>query len=391
MPWWFSERDKKERQVLESARSETVAVDAAPARSVPQVPWRQVGVFLVLAFGLSWLLDLILWRAGGLRVPAATLTLQARMLLPAFSALVLGMFYFTGSPLYFRTEHSAARLYLYFYLFLTVVYIALALASLANPELLAFTARVTLVLLFLGLVMAIVTRFVAGRPACARLGLAGAPLKYWFLYGAGLVLFYILQTALNYVFSLGKTPDLAALLPPGSTPSLSPLALRAALSLNTVVVGPFLGLVLAFGEEYGWRGYLQSELVKIGRVKGVLALGVIWGLWHAPIILMGYNYPGYPVLGVILMIFYTTGLSFFFGYAVLKTGSIWLAAYLHALNNQVLAYLAIAVYAPKNPAFSFGIGLPGLLLLGLAVLLILRDPLWREGKAEESYALRSSE
>jgi uncharacterized protein len=167
---------------------------------------------------------------------------------------------------------------------------------------------------------------------------------------------------------------------------MSPVVLRAALAANTVLIGPFLGLVLAFGEEYGWRGYLQSELVKIGRIKGILVLGIIWGLWHAPLILMGYNYPGYPLLGVILMTCYTIGLAYFLGYAVLKTGSIWLAAYLHALNNQALAYMAIAVYAPKNPALSFGIGVPGLVLLGLVVLLILRDPLWREDNQGEASA-----
>jgi uncharacterized protein len=366
--------------VLEPASNRTDATSSARylADNVPRLRWGQVGVFLTLAFGLAWLLDLVLWRAGGLRVPAATLALQARMLLPAFSALVLGIFFFRNSPLYFRTEHSAARLYLYFYLLLTIVYVVFALVSLARPELLALTARVSLLLAVLGLLLAILLRFVAGRPAYARLGLAGAPLKYWLLYGAGLVLFYLLQTALNYVFGLGKAPELASLLPPGVAPGLPTVALRATLAINTILIGPFLGLVLAFGEEYGWRGYLQGELVKIGRIKGVLLLGVIWGLWHAPLILMGYNYPGYPLWGILLMVLYTTGLAFFLGYAVLKTGSIWLAAYLHALNNQTLAFLALTVYTPTNPALSFDIGLPGLVLMGLVVLLILRDPLWRE-------------
>ena len=261
---------------------------------------------------------------------------------------------------------------------LTVVYIAFALVSINTPQLLTVTASVSLLLSVLGLLLVIVLRFVSGRPAFARLGLAGAPLKYWLLFGAGVVLFYALQTALNYVFGLGKSVDLPALLSQQAAPGLSPVAMRAALAVNTVLIGPFLGLVLAFGEEYGWRGFLQSELVKIGRVKGILALGIIWGLWHAPIILMGYNYPGYPLLGVILMTLYTTGLAFFLGYAVLKTGSIWLAAYLHALNNQTLAFLAGTVYAPENPALSFGIGLPGLIILAVVVLFILRDPLWRE-------------
>ena len=100
-----------------------------------------------------------------------------------------------------------------------------------------------------------------------------------------------------------------------------------------MLLGPILGLVITFGEEYGWRGYLQSELFKLGRVRGVLLLGVIWGVWHWPLILMGYNYPGHPLLGVVLMTLYTMGLGIVLSYAVLKSGSVLLAAFLHALSQ----------------------------------------------------------
>jgi membrane protease YdiL (CAAX protease family) len=67
------------------------------------------------------------------------------------------------------------------------------------------------------------------------------------------------------------------------------------LFVQTVLVGPLLGLLMGFGEEYGWRGYLQSELIKIGKRRGVLLLGLIWGAWHYPVIWMGHNYPGQPL------------------------------------------------------------------------------------------------
>lgn len=145
-----------------------------------------------------------------------------------------------------------------------------------------------------------------------------------------------------------------------------------------MVLSPFLGLLIAFGEEYGWRGYLQGELVKLGKARGILLIGIIWGVWHAPIIVMGYNYPGYPVAGVFVMTGYTVMLAFVLGYAVLKTGSVWLAAYLHALNNQVFSTLVVLVYAPNDSIFSFGGGLYGIATMAVIVLLILRDPVWRE-------------
>ena len=45
--------------------------------------------------------------------------------------------------------------------------------------------------------------------------------------------------------------------------------------LNSLVVGPLLGLVIAFGEEYGWRSYLQGALINLERIKGVLLVGLI--------------------------------------------------------------------------------------------------------------------
>ncbi len=56
--------------------------------------WTHVAWFLGLAFGLSWLVDLVLYLNGGLNNPATMLMLQFQMLLPAFSAMFLGVFFF---------------------------------------------------------------------------------------------------------------------------------------------------------------------------------------------------------------------------------------------------------------------------------------------------------
>ena len=54
-----------------------------------KVNWSQVAWFLGLAFGLSWLVDLVLYLNGGLTSPIAKLLLQFQMLMPAFSAILL--------------------------------------------------------------------------------------------------------------------------------------------------------------------------------------------------------------------------------------------------------------------------------------------------------------
>jgi hypothetical protein len=57
---------------------------------------------------------------------------------------------------------------------------------------------------------------------------------------------------------------------------------------------------------------------------------------------------------------------------------VWTAAYLHALNNQAMSFFMVALVTPVSIAMSFGIGLPALILCALVILLILRDPIWKE-------------
>ena len=208
--------------------------------------------------------------------------------------------------------------------------------------------------------------------------MAGGKARIWFVFGLGLVAFYAIQTWLNYIFKLGTLVDLKTAFPQMIDINLSPALLMLSLVMNTVVIGPFLGLIVSFGEEYGWRGFLQSELTKLGRIRGVFLVGVIWGIWHWPIIWMGYNYPGQPLLGSLFMVAYCVILAYFLAYAVFKSKGVWTAAYLHALNNQTWSFFVIALVTPTSVLFSFGIGLPALLLGAIVVLLLLRDPIWKE-------------
>jgi membrane protease YdiL (CAAX protease family) len=337
--------------------------------------WRHVGAFLGLTFGLTWLLDLAIYLRGGLQIPGIVASLQLQMLLPAFSAIVLSLFFFPESPIYRKKPAGRGRWFYYYFLLLTLIYAFGALAIWLSPSqsTIALLATIPLILAFLGLLILIVLRFTDGRDAMARVWLAWGNGRYWLLFGLGFVAYYVLQAALNAYTGLGGTK----LTPPPSPPGLSPNIFLILAAVQSVLLAPILAIVIAFGEEYGWRGYLQSELFKLGRVRGVLLLGVIWGAWHWPLILMGYNYPGHPLLGMLLMALYTIGLAVVLGYAVLKSGSVLLSAYLHALNNQVVAFIAAMGFKPFDNTFSFDIGIYGIVTLAIVAFFILRDPIWR--------------
>ncbi len=58
-----------------------------------------------------------------------------------------------------------------------------------------------------------------------------------------------------------------------------------------VFLGPALNIFTTFGEEWGWRGYLVPKTAaRLRIVPTLLVTGVIWGLWHAPLTIIGHNY-----------------------------------------------------------------------------------------------------
>ena len=341
------------------------------------VNWFRVACFLGLAFGLSWLVDLVIYLTGGLAKPGTNLLLQFQMLMPAFSAMLLGTFFFKDSPIFYRSNRGLSRWFVYFYLLLTGLYLVGAIIALLETAWMASIGSLLLIPSFLGLILLVALRLRGGPNTFVDAGMAGGQARIWFGYGLGVVAFFGLQTWLNYVFKLGTPVDLQTAFPQMAAANLPPLALLLSIAFNAVLLGPFLGLIITFGEEYGWRGFLQPQLIRLGRIRGVLLLGVIWGIWHWPIIWMGYNYPGQPVLGSLLMVGYCVILAFFLAHAVFKSKGVWTAAYLHALANQTLSFFILFVFAPTSVLFSFGIGLPALALGAIVVLVLLRDPVWK--------------
>lgn len=155
-------------------------------------------------------------------------------------------------------------------------------------------------------------------------------------------------------------------------------AFWAGLVVN-LVIGFLVGWIFYFGEEFGWRIYLQDRLfILFGGLKGVLLLGIIWGLWHSGLILMGMNYPGQPVLGNTVMILLTVVMGIFYSFAVLKTGSVWIAVVLHLITDTMepLAWLYLSY--PTDMIFSFGTGIYGIIIMGVIAVILLRCDIWEQ-------------
>ena len=109
--------------------------------------------------------------------------------------------------------------------------------------------------------------------------------------------------------------------------------------IQAITYAPFLNMVFAVGEEVGWRGYMTPVLQHmIGRKKGLILAGVIWGIWHAPlIVLAGYEYGtgyfGAPVSGVLIFCVFTIALAIISTWLYEKTDCIWIPAIFHGAIN----------------------------------------------------------
>jgi uncharacterized protein len=103
-----------------------------------------------------------------------------------------------------------------------------------------------------------------------------------------------------------------------------------------LMVSALVVTLFTFGEEYGWRGYLLPRLLPLGEIRASLLLGLIWGVWHLPLLLAGLNYPGVNVfLAIIIFTFVTVALSFTYTwFYVASSGSVLVAAVFHASTNQ---------------------------------------------------------
>ncbi len=145
-----------------------------------------------------------------------------------------------------------------------------------------------------------------------------------------------------------------------------------------LAAGPTSNALVGFGEEVGWRGFLQRELAPLGFWRSSFLIGAMWGIWHAPLVLQGHNYPQHPALGAGMMTVWCMLMSPLFAFVRLKAKSVIPAAIMHGTINAV-AGLAFGAVEGGNDLMVGLSGLSGFIVLAVANLLLLAA---RPGRAE---------
>lgn len=141
--------------------------------------------------------------------------------------------------------------------------------------------------------------------------------------------------------------------------------------MQGLIAGITVNAIAGFGEELGWRGFLLKQFKDMNFMKASILIGFIWGIWHAPMILMGHNYPDHPVAGVFMMTILCILLSVILLYITIKSKSVIAAAIMHGTMNAT-AGISIMLIEGGN---DLTVGMPGVagfitLIIAIAVLFV---------------------
>jgi membrane protease YdiL (CAAX protease family) len=139
---------------------------------------------------------------------------------------------------------------------------------------------------------------------------------------------------------------LSALLSPAFGPHLFPL-------------GILFGLVPGFVEEIGWSGYVFPKMqARYGSLRGSLLLGVLWGLWHLPVInYLGAAYPhgSYWLPYALAFIVAMTAMRVLIAWVYTNTTSVLLAQLLHVSSTASLVVLGPSPVSPAQEALWYAV------------------------------------
>ncbi|WP_288871775.1 CPBP family intramembrane glutamic endopeptidase [uncultured Microbacterium sp.] len=290
------------------------------------VHWPAVAAFVLIACALAWVVVLPLWLGRGLAEPISTVLLPVMMFTPAIATLVVTFVMKVPGP------GRRAR--------------------------------------FLGLWPL--------RPAKRVVWLMVAG---WLVPPLLVALSILLSAALGFV-QLDLTFSAFASQLEGALPDgvpVPPVGAVVLAQLALLPVGALFNSVFAFGEEIGWRGWLLPALRPLGTWPALVLSGVIWGLWHSPVILLGYNFGRTDITGVLFMIGGCVAWGVLLGWLRLRSASVWPAVIAHGSLNAAGGLIVLFAAAQPDLALAGPLGVAAWIVLTVvAAVLVLTGQFRRQ-------------
>jgi uncharacterized protein len=298
---------------------------------LPSIDFRRVIIFLLIAFGIAWITAFVIYETGGLA--------NSPSLLPGVPGISLALV-----------------------LLATIYMWAPALAHLLTRQITReYNSSWWLW-----------PRFKPGWPFW---------LAAWFLPALATIIgaaFFFLLFPSYFDSSLPLLQ--AQTTRSGQSISMSPWTIAILNTILGILIAPIVNSVATFGEEFGWRGYLLPKLMPMGGRNAAIVMGIIWGIWHWPIIAMGheygFDYPAFPWLGFVTFLWFTVSASIFLSWVTLRTGTIWPAVIGHSAINGIAGVSVLFLSVKTQPPLLLGplpVGFIGAMGFALLALIILVD------------------
>ena len=144
---------------------------------------------------------------------------------------------------------------------------------------------------------------------------------------------------------------------------------------SLIILGTLFNIAFAAGEEIGWRGFLVPHLYKLtgSFTKTSLITGIIWSVWHFPLIISGVYLAKMPMdFQLLFLVITVTAMTFPISWLRLKSGSVWPAVLLHASHNLYIQRVFDPLTIENSSLSKYMIGESGVvmmvILIGTAVI-----------------------
>lgn len=305
---------------------------------------KQEMIFLLIAFGVTWLMSILMYV--GLKEKAdLTSLVNAQMFYPACGVMIAKM----------STKRKEEKIPLGGYIVFivgTLMMMVVAALSVLVPifrfPVLGSSATIDQVLTSYLIILISVPVYIifwtCNKEARENAGVVRKNIKWSVIMILLFVVLYFARFAIGNTFEglfgdgvVSAWKDWLETMGKAINEKEQGLPLSA-WSLSTLVlpINFFFSFSAFFGEEYGWRYFLQPIMQKkYGKKQGVLLLGLIWGVWHVCVDFMFYTTSDGPQMFITQLIT-CLSMGIFLGYAYMKTQNIWVPVIMHYLNNNLI-------------------------------------------------------
>lgn len=289
-----------------------------------QTEKKQLIIYIIVAYGITYLLGFLMWYGYGKGIDLSAFP-NAQMFYPAAGVMIAYL-------ITKKEDKNQPKIFYLFFILMTVVLILCSIGSVLVPknmnsmgnEISQWIMIMQFVVMGGGIIFWILL-LAAGKKRREAYGLNGKNWKTSFLCIFLFVGLFLLRMVIAWGLS-GQMDEFAEIIANPTT----------WIMFMSIFVNFFLAVGAFFGEEYGWRYYLQPLLQKrFGLKGGVLLLGVVWGLWHLPIDFFYYTNPEMGLIACVSQQITCITIGIFMAYVYMKTENIWVPVVIHFLNNNM--------------------------------------------------------